>query len=276
MVDVGRETTSTSSFSLDHQHPPFSSTTPTATAGQMTGSTSSSSATALVAALSEPNPSLPERAIRSTRFPTATGQVVSSWKVAEHLYRSHAALLPTLARGLFTIEDKEGEHRVVGRGYDKFFNVDEVAYTSVSPDLRDARAIRRPELLTSSLHPFLQWSAIESSTSGPYSLTLKSNGCLILISALDSQTLLVTSKHALDVASERDDEAGYRGGHARVGREWVKKHLDRVGWTEEELAAELWKRQVSAVAEVRPHSHPPHFPSPNPLFLPLAAAQPAK
>jgi hypothetical protein len=93
----------------------------------------SSLATALVAALEQPDPSLPERAVRSTPFTTPTGEVVTSWKVAEHLYRSHTAVLPTLARGLFTTEDAAGEHRVVGRGYDKFFNVDEVAYTSVRP-----------------------------------------------------------------------------------------------------------------------------------------------
>lgn len=112
-----------------------------------------------------------------------------------------------------------------------------------------APAAKRELTFDSSLPP--QWSAIEASTSGPYSLTLKSNGCLILISSLDARTLLVTSKHALDTVSERDEEEGYRGGHARVGREWVARHLSRAGRTEKELAGELWNRQVSAVAEVR-------------------------
>lgn len=93
---------------------------------------SQTAAAALVDALRHPDPALPAKAIRSTAFdhPSDPSQVITSWKVAEHLYRSHTTLLPTLARGLFTTGEP-GKEIIVGRGYDKFFNVDEVAYTSV-------------------------------------------------------------------------------------------------------------------------------------------------
>lgn len=65
--------------------------------------------------------------------------VLTSWKMPEHLYRVLPSPLPTLARGLFTEQVSpaggEGEgketYRVVSRGYEKFFNVSEVAYTEV-------------------------------------------------------------------------------------------------------------------------------------------------
>jgi len=76
---------------------------------------------------------------------------ISSWKMTEHLYFSAANQFPTLARGLFTEEVQEDDdvpeeaqkcegewaygikrQRIVARGYDKFFNVDEVDWTNVS------------------------------------------------------------------------------------------------------------------------------------------------
>lgn len=72
------------------------------------------------------------------------GHVLESWKVVEHAYRSHAdsvhkvfprssspADIPTLSRGLFTEELSSGP-RIVVRGYDKFFNVNEMPWTRVS------------------------------------------------------------------------------------------------------------------------------------------------
>lgn len=67
--------------------------------------------------------------------------ILESWKVLEHAYRSHAdsaykvfplgrADIPTLARGLFTEQDPSGP-RIVARGYDKFFNVNEMPWTRV-------------------------------------------------------------------------------------------------------------------------------------------------
>ena len=83
---------------------------------------------------------------------------IASWKMTEHLYFSASNPFPTLARGLFTEDIEEGDDipdeavkcegewdegvrrkRIVARGYDKFFNVDEVDWTNVSranPSLR--------------------------------------------------------------------------------------------------------------------------------------------
>jgi hypothetical protein len=75
---------------------------------------------------------------------------ITSWKMSEHHYRRADCPFPTLARGLFTANEnyeydgplpadahgartsgRMGE-RIVGRGYDKFFNVGEVDWTKVS------------------------------------------------------------------------------------------------------------------------------------------------
>jgi tRNA ligase len=55
---------------------------------------------------------------------------ITSWKMTEHMYFQANNKFPTLARGLFT-EEVDGEERIVARGYDKFFNTDEVAWTYV-------------------------------------------------------------------------------------------------------------------------------------------------
>lgn len=53
----------------------------------------------------------------------------------EFKYYDIPSPFPTLARGLFTIEVPESEygvkHRIVARGYDKFFNIGEVPWTTV-------------------------------------------------------------------------------------------------------------------------------------------------
>ncbi|KIR29912.1 tRNA ligase [Cryptococcus deuterogattii 99/473] len=143
------------------------------------------------------------KAIRTTvhRYPAALythGQndhardrLITSWKMTEHMYFKKSLVFPTLARGLFTEEVLEGDpvpplgecsdqarsdpntlkERIVLRGYDKFFNIGEV--------------------------PWTEWDAMKQHTQGPYYLTLKSNGCLILISALSPTHLIVASKHSL-------------------------------------------------------------------------------
>lgn len=65
--------------------------------------------------------------------------------MTEHMYFNANNPFPTLARGLFTEEVEDGDDippgvsgsgqgrdRIVARGYDKFFNIDEVEWTSVS------------------------------------------------------------------------------------------------------------------------------------------------
>lgn len=63
-------------------------------------------------------------------------RLITSWKMNEFMYRKADNPFPTLARGLFTeqVEGSNGQHedKIVARGYDKFFNIDEVAWTYVS------------------------------------------------------------------------------------------------------------------------------------------------
>jgi RNA ligase len=82
--------------------------------------------------------------------PTIT---VRSWKMNEYKYAVHPSPFPTLARGLFTrwvpgkdatemsapnendsneeAEETGGQHTIVARGYDKFFNIGEVPWSTV-------------------------------------------------------------------------------------------------------------------------------------------------
>lgn len=62
---------------------------------------------------------------------------VTSWKTAEFAYRKASSVgigkdLPTLARGLFSVQDGNNAERILVRGYDKFFNVGEMGWTKVS------------------------------------------------------------------------------------------------------------------------------------------------
>ena len=71
--------------------------------------------------------------------PGAPDMTIRSWKMNEHKYHDVPCPFPTLARGLFTTEvDEDGkrsgrekEYRIVVRGYDKFFNIGEVPWTTV-------------------------------------------------------------------------------------------------------------------------------------------------
>lgn len=189
---------------------------------------------------------------------------ITSWKTAEFAYRKAATVgvgqdLPTLARGLFTVAEGDGSERILVRGYDKFFNVGEMGWTKPA--------------------------SIERYSCPPYALTFKENGCIIFIAALSPDRILVTSKHALDskraaggeavgADAEEVDEiqasvdaspstsaaaaADRKVTHAGKGEEWLEKHLARVGRTKSELAAELWKRQETAVAELCDDSFEEH------------------
>jgi hypothetical protein len=67
--------------------------------------------------------------------PTVPEITVESWKMDEWKYYDIPSPFPTLARGLFSTEEKgEGEgprYRIIARGYDKFFNIGEVPWTNV-------------------------------------------------------------------------------------------------------------------------------------------------
>ncbi|UZJ56990.1 hypothetical protein CBS101457_006310 [Exobasidium rhododendri] len=151
--------------------------------------------------------------------------ILTSWKTQEFAYRKASKIgyddddaLPTLARGLFTSSDEKGKHRIVVRGYDKFFNEGEMPWT-------------KPECIAAYSRP-------------PYDLSFKENGCIIFIAALSNHQLIVTSKHSLG-ANESS-----RISHAEKGEEWLGIHLRSVGKTKQDLAQQLWHQNETAVAEL--------------------------
>ena len=177
---------------------------------------------------------------------------VRSWKMDEFKYYKIPSPFPTLARGLFTMDmppESGVKHRIVARGYDKFFNIGEVPWTTVRG--------------FASAHFFVligaQWQSLEAHTAAPYTLSLKSNGCIIFIAALTEDKLLVTSKHAVGpIRGKKEGEEEQSRSHAEVGEQWLRAHLTRVGRTEAELARTLWERNWTAVAEVRLPFPPPY------------------
>ncbi len=155
---------------------------------------------------------------KKTTFPVARSQdlTVDSWRFQDWDYKRDD--LPTYARGLFTYRTPQGKPEIAVRGYDKFFNVDEVNKT--------------------------KWRNVEINTRGPYELSCKENGCIIFISGLEDGTLLVCSKHS---TGERTDASA---SHAIAGEKWVDKHMATVGKTRQDLAKELRRMNATAVAEL--------------------------
>lgn len=151
--------------------------------------------------------------------------MLTSWKTQEFAYRKTTKVglgqddeLPTLARGLFTMAIGADQHRIVVRGYDKFFNEDEM--------------------------PWTKKEAIAKYSSPPYELSFKENGCIIFIAALSPYQLIVTSKHSLG-ANESHEVS-----HAQKGEQWLDQHLAQRGKRKSDLASELWNRNETAVAEL--------------------------
>lgn len=142
--------------------------------------------------------------------------VVESWRFQDWDYKRGD--LPTYARGLFTGKNEKGQPEVSVRGYDKFFNIEEV--------------------------PATKWSNIENNTKGPYELSLKENGCIVFISGLHDGTLLVCSKHSTGQGNKPEMS------HAKAADRWVDKQLAAIGRTREDFSRELRKRNATAVAEL--------------------------
>ncbi|KIY68086.1 hypothetical protein CYLTODRAFT_436728 [Cylindrobasidium torrendii FP15055 ss-10] len=144
---------------------------------------------------------------------------VRSWKMDEFKYYDVPSPFPSLVRGLFTVDvpGKEPSYRIVCRGYDKFFNIGEVPWTT--------------------------WDSIEHHTAAPYTLSLKSNGCIIFIGALTPEKLIVTSKHALGPMAGKTTHSG-------AGEAWLHRYFDKKGRTEAEMAQVLWDNNWTAIAEL--------------------------
>ncbi|KAJ6562573.1 RNA ligase-domain-containing protein [Mycena capillaripes] len=167
--------------------------------------------------------------VRSSKYeaPADPNTSIVSWRMAEHKYYVVPSPFPTLARGIFSVKQPDGEHRIVARGYDKFFNIGEVGWTT--------------------------WTSLEAHTTGPYTLSLKSNGCIIFIAALTPEKLLVTSKHAVGPAKGEKKLS-----HADAGEAWLRKYLVEKGRTEADLANVLWENNWTAVAELCDDSFEEH------------------
>ena len=149
---------------------------------------------------------------------------VDSWRFQDWDYKKDN--LPTYARGLFTYRRKDRTPEIAIRGYDKFFNVGEVRDTN--------------------------WDNVELRTKGPYELSVKENGCIIFISGLEGDKLLVCSKHSTGERKDVDVS------HAVAGEKQVDIHLATVGKTRADLARELRTRNATAVAELCDDSFEEH------------------
>ncbi|KAH3673570.1 hypothetical protein WICMUC_003677 [Wickerhamomyces mucosus] len=154
------------------------------------------------------------KAIKRTFKITNSERNLVSWKFNEWDYGKDKIKLPCNARGLFSLED---EPVLAVRGYDKFFNINEV--------------------------PITRWEFLQEKTKGPYYVTSKENGCIILISGLQDGTLIVCSKHSTGTREDVDRN------HAISGQGFLIKQLASKGVTEKEFALELYGMNVTAVCE---------------------------
>ncbi|KAF8225851.1 RNA ligase [Tricholoma matsutake] len=179
--------------------------------------------------------------VKSSTYPAPVDPkiVVRSWKMNEFKYYDIPSPFPTLARGLFTVDlpkdedeakkdatDVDQRYRIVARGYDKFFNIGEV--------------------------PWCTWPALEAHTAAPYTLSLKSNGCIIFIAALTPTKLLITSKHSIGPVQNLPVS------HAEAGEKWLRKYLAERNKTEEQLAGRLWENNWTAITELCDDSFEEH------------------
>lgn len=160
------------------------------------------------------------RAQRTTYLiKTSKGQEeVDSWKFNEYGYSHDDVTLPIRARGLFT---KDG--KVVARGYDKFFSVDEVAATKKE---------KLSELI------------------GPFEVSTKENGCIVLISGLEDGTLLVCSKHVTGEPIGDSPQKAMKMKHSSRAEAAVFEQLEKAGKKPADLAKVLYDHNATAVAEL--------------------------
>ncbi|TPX49550.1 hypothetical protein SeMB42_g02580 [Synchytrium endobioticum] len=188
--------------------------------------------------------------VRRTRYlMNPPGIHVYSYNCLEYMYKKENCPFPTRARGLFlrnideplvsvnasanevhskssmnngVSKDENKSDRqnwqIVIRGYDKFFNVNEVKSTA--------------------------WAWLQSNTIGPYEVTTKENGCIIFMSAVNGH-LLVTSKHATGPARDLNAKS-----HAQVGEAWMDRHLAQAGKSRADLAKFFEHHHVTAVFEL--------------------------
>lgn len=154
------------------------------------------------------------RCKKFTNIINNTDSEITSWKFNEwDYYSKNDKKLPCNARGLFTVNNE-----IVVRGYDKFFNVNEV--------------------------PETKFDFLKNNTTGPYDLTLKENGCIIFISGLLNGDLVVCSKHS---TGQRDD---LTRNHAIQGEIEIEKQLNKIHKSKRDLGLLLYSLNITAVTEL--------------------------
>lgn len=79
---------------------------------------------------------------------------------------------------------------------------------------------------------------------GPYTLTLKENGCIIFVSALSNDSLVVASKNSMGPVANGTSV------HAQVGETWLERHLSYSLHTRKQLAHVLRKMNATLVFEL--------------------------
>ncbi|CCK73538.1 tRNA ligase NDAI_0G05550 [Naumovozyma dairenensis CBS 421] len=154
---------------------------------------------------------------------------IVSWKFNEWDYGKNNITLPCKARGLFILQDDSSSPYpvIVARGYDKFFNINEMSFT--------------------------RWDWIEENTMGPYEVTIKANGCIIFISGLEDGSLVVCSKHSVGPRDDTDRN------HAEAGEKFLLRQLKERGVSSKELATHLYRENLTAVAEYCDDSFEEHI-----------------
>lgn len=150
---------------------------------------------------------------RANGVPGVPDVELSLWKFNDWDYYDKAkCTLPISSRGLFTLNDD----KIIIRGYDKFFNVDETERT------KRAKLEQLP---------------------GPFEVTVKENGCIIFIGALPTGQLVVTLKNSTgtDLPPESKN-------HAKAGYEALKRQLQtEAKWAQ--MGHYLYANNLTAVAE---------------------------
>lgn len=210
----------------------------------------------------------------------------------EYKYYVVPSPFPTLARGLFSVDvtDKEIEkgeegedgnegegegkkYRIVARGYDKFFNIGEVPWTTVRSSLPpiphrmgwmgyaliwlllsmvwDIVGLAR-ESHVAAIHAHAQIQRLHHLHRSTQPLETPRH-----VQALPRYALSPPFPHSspfiviVIFACAIGPIQGVPESHAQVGDRWLNKHLQSVGKTREELAQKLWDENWTAVAEVR-------------------------
>ncbi|WPK26520.1 hypothetical protein PUMCH_003875 [Australozyma saopauloensis] len=159
---------------------------------------------------------------------TLSGPVhIDNWKFPEFDFARKYDSMPCHARGLFTMP--EG---IVVRGYDKFFNIDEL--------------------------PMVKKDVLESELTGPFTAATKENGCIMFFAGLQDGTLLVCSKNLTGDLESDPSTSQRKLKHYEQGMVAIQKQLHALGKDTTDLARALYDEGLTAVAELCDDSYEEH------------------